>query len=788
MKVDLIFKNITLSLLIFAGLSVSAYATPIFAVNSDSSVLHINPDKTISNLVVKATNISGSKLDNISIPYSSYKIENATATVTNTTCSGTLENGQSCLITFNILPISVGSAVLRPGVCAFNQSICSSGKIKVVVDHTAQSPIVGAIANTLPINTQVGQSYPLAAVFTNTDMNYPATNVNTILSLPESVITNNTCSGSLKPLASCEIAFIFTPTKTQTYALSGSVLYDQGPNVKATLSSAASQVEVTGKVLSPLPEHIEKDRSYPVTFQFTNYGSADASGVNFTQPSGLTITSNTCANLPSQILASKRSCTIQGTFQGSTTGPVSLSSTFTSPQQANPVTLTTSSEISDVIVQANINPQLPANISTDTAYPVTFTFTNSGSLPATDLKITKLFPYFSETSDTCTTELEPGASCAVSGTYQTPVEGPGAISLILHYAEENTPITLTTSTTATKAAIVGSFTTPLPANVEENISYPVVFHYQNIGSANATNLSFVDSLPGFTADVPGADTCGATLDAGKGCKISGVFKASLIPQSSGPVSLSKTLTYNESPQPVSLVANATVTDAAISGSVAGLPNNVKLNTDYNVTFTFTNNGNANATGIKIIKYLPHVSAITDNCTSTLTPNSSCTITGTFNSAYEGPQTLSVDLLYNEGAHMLDSLATYVGYNHNITYFSIATGGATKWGTTSPQGWNQWVAPNGKVCDGSDYSKSCLYLPIDKQTLMDDLGMSSDSELQQLIDHKFYTPNSSPVKPWTVKDISFSGSDVILYGGDRDYLSYGYSSSTGVNIYAIGFNP
>ncbi len=643
-------KFILGSLIIFTvgSLCTALCANSIFSIIPSLPKIHVRLGELVSDLPFTVTNISEYELQNITAPYNSYKMNNISASVTSTNCLGTLLNNQSCLINLRILATSLGSATLEPVVCAFSGSVCSYGKLTVLVDNQPQSPVSGVIGSSLPGNTMIGATYPLVVIFTNMDTKYPATGIKVITALPDSMITKNTCNGILNPLASCEVSFLFTPTEEKTYSLSGSFLYDQGDIITISASTATSRVAVSGQMIQPLPSNIEKDRSYPVAFQFTNFSNFNATGATFTVPSELTITSNTCTTLPNQILAAKQSCTIEGVFTSGKIGLVSLSTVFSSPTQANSVTLTTSSQVSDVVIQGTINPDLPSNITPGMSYPVVFTFTNSGSLPATDIQISKITPNFSESNDTCTTELAPGASCMVSGSYQTSVVGPASISIIMHYAEENVPLTLTSTTIVTQAAIVGSLVPPLPSNVEENREYPIIFYYKNTGRAQATNLSFIDNLPGFIPDAPSPDTCGTTLLANRGCKVSGVFKASLIPQTSGPVSLSKTLTYDQSPQTVVLTSNSTVTDVSITGSVTGLPADTNTDADYSVQFTFTNNSIANATGIKTIQSLPYVSSITDNCNATLNAGSSCSITGTFNSAHIGPETLNISLLYNEG--------------------------------------------------------------------------------------------------------------------------------------------
>lgn len=119
------------------------------------------------------------------------------------------------------------------------------------------------------------------------------------------------------------------------------------------------------------------------------------------------------------------------------------------------------------------------------------------------------------------------------------------------------------------------------------------------------------------------------------------------------------------------------------------------------------------------------------------------------------------------------------YDPNVTYGNVASG-YVRWSDRSPTGWNQWVSPSGKTCNGR-YTKVCLYLPVNKDKLKSDLSMSKDSELYHLLGQKIYTGGAWPVVPWTVKEIEIIGDDVILYGDDRPYQPWSYASDTPILV-------
>ncbi len=101
--------------------------------------------------------------------------------------------------------------------------------------------------------------------------------------------------------------------------------------------------------------------------------------------------------------------------------------------------------------------------------------------------------------------------------------------------------------------MVGTVSTALPANTERDTTYPVVFTFTNNNATlPATGVKIIKSLPNFEET---SDTCGSQIAAGGSCQIEGNFK----PTSSGPVSLSAMLSYNEGAD-VKLLTNSETYD------------------------------------------------------------------------------------------------------------------------------------------------------------------------------------------------------------------------------------
>jgi len=603
----------------------SAMARSVFEITIPTGVVRLDP-VSVGTLTFTVKNVSGITLENVTVPQTRFLTDVFSATVAATTCNNTtLTNNQACTVTLNISGVASGTDSLSPVVCAFNSLVCSRGRLTVVVNNIQQAAPVASFATTLPSNVVPGTSYPITANFLNPDTQYAITGINIAGTLPNTVQTENTCqSGVILPQASCSVSYLFTPPSNGTYYLENTFSYNEGSPIVVSRTALATSGAVSGTVAMPLPANIEKDRTYPVLFSYTNFGTAAVTDLNVTVD-GFTATNNTCTGS----LAASNSCFVAGDYTAATvTGPVTLTTnlTVTGPGTISPVVLSTASNVSDVAITGDISPSLPTSIIPGVPYPVVFTFTNPNpTLPAEEVTVDKLLPNFTETSDTCGSTLAPNTSCAIAGNFQTSTEGPVALTTIFKH-DGNIPVPLTATSNATAAALVATVN-GLPSNTEQDTPYTVTFTFSNSGSRDAVINSTTLSFPNGSNLV---DNCnGQTIAPEGNCTISSQFQNASV----GTTSWSATVNYTGGAGGGSLnvtkTANTTVTDVVVAGATpTPLSTNGLPNVSRPFSFSFTNNNASQAANdVRVVTSLPQTSNVTNTCEgkTTLAANESCTI-------------------------------------------------------------------------------------------------------------------------------------------------------------------
>ena len=132
----------------------------------------------------------------------------------------------------------------------------------------------------------------------------------------------------------------------------------------------------------------------------------------------------------------------------------------------------------------------------------------------------------------------------------------------------------------TDVAVVGEISKALPANIEKDTTYNVIFTFNNTNTTQAaTDVTVIKDFPdGFTET---SDTCSGSILAGGSCQITGAFK----PTKLGPVAINATLSYNEGDD-VELTTTSDVTDVVFNnygfnlyGSAIKNSHNINLTTN-----------------------------------------------------------------------------------------------------------------------------------------------------------------------------------------------------------------
>jgi hypothetical protein len=198
---------------------------------------------------------------------------------------------------------------------------------------------------------------------------------------------------------------------------------------------------------------------------------------------------------------------------------------------------------------------LPTTIGINVGTPWKFTFTNNGTAAATGINIAVSGSTY---NTNCTSELSnvsPGNSCYVQGTYTATAAGAETVSASFSYTQ-GSPVNVSTSTTANGAngGLVCTATVPFAPQILRNSTHTVTLLCTNQSGGNITITGHTSTYPGGGATGTFAPTGGPggagdnctnqTLANSAACQLSGVYTA---PGSdNSPVEITLQVNYNAS--------------------------------------------------------------------------------------------------------------------------------------------------------------------------------------------------------------------------------------------------
>ena len=573
-------------------------------------------------------------------------------TETSNNCTVTLPPHTSCQIAGNFTPTTTGPIIVA-ALLSYSEGINVVARTHTRV---ANVTVNGTVSMALPANIAQGLAHPVVVLFTNTSAVLPATNVRIIPNYPAGFAeSSNTCTSTLAARASCQVAGYFTPTTAGPAVVETTFAYDEGMDVVTSTHTNVTKVTVNGSVTTSLPANTAQGLAYPVVFSFTNSNATLPVArlwITTNYPAGFNETSNDCVGS----LAPHASCQIAGDFTPTIAGPATVGATL-SYSEGTDVVKATNTSVTKVTVNGRVDTSLPSNTAQGTTYPVVFSFINSNKvLPATNVRISSNYPAsFTETSNTCTDTLAPGASCQIGGNLKPTTVGPLAVGATLFYAE-GTQVANRAQTNVTKVTVNGSIDTPLPTNTAQDVTYPVVFSFTNSNVVlPATKISVATNYPaGFTQT---SNTCAGTLAPFASCYIAGNLKSTNI----GPAAVGVTLSYAEGADVVSATRTA-VAKVTVNGSVdKSLPTNTAQGLTYPVILSFKNtNAILPVTSVRITPNYPTgFRQTSNNCTGILAPLASCQIAGDLTPRIIGPVAVGATMSYAEGADVVNTTRTSV---------------------------------------------------------------------------------------------------------------------------------
>ncbi len=567
--------------------------------------------------------------------------------------------------------------------------------------HAGSDPIGWSLSANLPAQTNINEVY---SGYTYTIINNMPFTMPSPLYIKKKVngeftVTDN-CSGlKLASRQTCTVSFNFAPTSNGNKTLDIALEYDSNivwlPTVLTTASTNTTLI--TGTVTTPLPATMGLGQQPAnVLFTFVNNGAGTVNNVtdSHSYPAGFTPGTNSCTAMTT--FGPGASCSVAGTFTTNTPGTytVGYTLTYTGGQTA----LSTSTVASQDVTAAATTP-LPANISTGTPTPVVFTFKNNGNGTITGITppvINATPDGFTYTNNCTSPTLGAGQSCTVTGSLNADMEQDYSITATFNYTGGS--VSAMTNTTAS-IGVTGMATGPTSVSAGSANNYTFTFTNNGTGTITGITAPTVNTTPNNSDFVPTNNCTSTTLQVGHSCTVTGV----LTPSATGPYAI--TVTFNYSGGQVPVTENVTSAQA-INGTVT-----TELPTDINIglpatpaAFTFTNTGSTTVTGVTAPTVTPSggtYNYTTTNCSGSLSPSASCTISGTFTAPTTGNYTIDATFNYAGPAVPLSTSTDATGrlftiINNCTTQVWFSFNGAAI--SPSPTCASDTDCPTGSSCD------------------------------------------------------------------------------------------
>ena len=502
--------------------------------------------------------------------------------------------------------------------------------------------VTDADRNTNPATTQS---------FTVT-VNNPATGETETVTLTETGVNTGVFSGSLATSegvvadpAVGVLAVAKDDVVTTTYGDTCNNL--GGPGNSTANTTVVKPVLTISKTDAPDPVNAGSNITY--TLSYSNTGTAAASGVVVTDtiPANTSFVSATGGGTLAagvvtwnigalavggsgsvQLVVQVTSPLANGTVI--TNGAFNIDSNETTPLAGAAITTTVSS--SPVLAISKTDAPDPVNAGSNITY--TLSYSNTGNANATGVVIADTVP----ANATFVSATGGGTLAAGVVTWNIgalAAGGSGSVQLVVQVASplangsvitnatfsidsnETAPVAgtaITTTVSSSPVLTLSKTDAPDPVNAGSNITYTL--SYSNTGNANATGVVITDTVPGNTSFV--SATGGGTLAAGIVTWNIGALNAGtsgsvqLVVQTASPLANGTIITNatfsvdsNETAPAAGAPITTTVTSAPIlTISKTDAPDPVAAGANIAYTLSFSNTGNANATGVVVTDTVP----------------------------------------------------------------------------------------------------------------------------------------------------------------------------------------
>lgn len=607
-------------------------------------------------------------------------IESDASTTSASSCSSSLSSADSAfgVVTSPVLPATIAAAgQIAVTVTYTPQATAQSHRTDLVLSCNSRGgtftlPLSAATTETfLTSNTSnlnfgdvlVGDKSSQTVTLTNTSSSETLTDLTNSLSqqLGEGfTVTGGTCGASLPPQQSCSVNIEFAPTSagpSQNNLTSSGSQDSLSPSIAvsgngAGLSSSQSSVDFGS--LKP-----KSDRpGAPIVI--TNLASSKAQGCSISAASlkdtGFSIDeSSTC--LETTELLSEASCEIKPRFTAGTKTGLHEATLQMSCTKGGSVSIPLKA-----LVTANMKLTIvpPSDINwTDRLVGITenveFTFMNQDSQNLADLSLSKqgvVLPW-SEIANTCGSSLSGGATCkytlqysplATAGSEQT---GSTNGSITAQGTDSDT-VVAKFSSVAKKISSSQNSLSFGQVSTGENVLASTRIYFINPSKVDSATTCSLSSLTSF--EISDTD-CGASLASQSQCSV--LVK---LPSQSSSANLQETLSYTCAVGGrASVAVSAEVRKpATLAWSGSNNLGNLDLGQTKDQTLTLTHTGaGLDLPATQLLNSLaPTVgpfSLISNNCPTSLSAGSSCSVTVRYAPLVAGPHSASLTANSNIGA-------------------------------------------------------------------------------------------------------------------------------------------
>lgn len=333
--------------------------------------------------------------------------------------------------------------------------------------------------------------------------------------------TDTCANATVYPGGSCTIQVTFTPSQKGTR--SGKL------TISGNVASGSLSVDLSGTGLSTgvvelAPGRIDfgvleaGTQSDALQVTVGNSGDAAVSITSIGVSGPFVISTNSCGTTS---LPGHSNCVVMLKFVPTQSGSATGVLTFLDSAGTQTVQLTGTGTALPTDTLSTSELSFPDTIVQQASAPEVVTITNSGANPLTSIQVSVSGAFVQ--TNTCTTQLAAGASCAISIVFQPAIEGvqKGTLSIADIFKTQ----TVTLSGKGLKAPFITVSPTSLAFGAQQASvpSSPLTLTVTNSGGAAMTNVGFQITGPSAASFSTGATTCGASLGAAANCTVQVVF-------------------------------------------------------------------------------------------------------------------------------------------------------------------------------------------------------------------------------------------------------------------------